>query len=181
MLIGVRGLSDYYGDPSIFNNMLYGSITWIVGSIVAIGAAISIVLASITDFLYKIYPGWNGDWRSLSGLTPDTSNLALSDVLPFIEAALIVFIILFISIIIVAFFYRRSLTELTHRSGVSLFSTSGTVLLIGAILTIVLIGYLIVWISILLIAIAFFQLRPPPSQSFQSTQSTTTMHFTFSI
>lgn len=171
MLIGVKGLSDYYNEPDIFNNILYGSVTWIVGSIVAVGAAISIVLASITDFLYKIYPGWNGDWRSLSGLTPDTSNLQLSDVLPFLEAALIVFVILFITVIIVAFFYRRSLIELKQRSGIGLFGTSGTILLLGAILTIILIGYVIVWISMLLIAIAFFQLRPPPKQTDQSTPS----------
>jgi uncharacterized membrane protein len=171
MLIGVKGLSEYYNEPGIFNNILYGSITWIVGGVVAIGAAIYVVLSSLTGFLYKIYPGWNGDWRSLSGFTPDTSNLQLSDVLPFIQALLIVFVILFVTVVIVAFFYRRSLNELSHKSGVGLFGTSGTVLLIGAVLTIILLGYIIVWISMLLIAIAFFQLSPP-SQTGQSMQPT---------
>jgi len=174
MLIGVKGLADYYKDAGIFNNMLYGTITGIVGVVVAIAVAIGLVLNSLSSFLYKVFPSWNGDWTTLSGMTPNTSNLTLTDIAPFITAALSVFVILLVVVIIVALFYRRSLSSLRDKSGTSLFGTTGILLLIGAVLTIILIGYLIVWIAILLLAIAFFSMRaqeqPPPTASTQTTQ-----------
>jgi uncharacterized membrane protein len=173
MLIGVKGLADYYREAGIFNNVLYGTIAGIVGVVVAAVVAIGMVLTSLSSFLYKIYPGWNGDWTTLSGMTPTTSNLTLSDIAPFIAAALSVFVILFVVTIVVALFYRRSLLSLRDKSGIGLFGTTGTVLLIGAVLTVILIGYLIVWIAILLLAIAFFSIstqqpQPPTSAPTQT-------------
>jgi uncharacterized membrane protein len=172
MLIGVKGLADYYREAGIFNNMLYGTIAGIVGVVVAIAVAISIVLSSLSGFLHRIFPGWNGDWTTLPNLTPNTANITFSDVIPFIVAALAVLVILFVFTIIVALLYRRSLSSLRDKSGIGLFGTTGTVLLIGAILTIILIGYLLVWIAILLLAIAFFQLRPQPVPSMPTAQTT---------
>ena len=174
MLIGVKGLADYYREAGIFNNMLYGTIAGIVGVVVAVAVAVIAVIASLSSFLYKIFPGWNGDWASLSGMIPNTSNLTLSDFVPFITAALAVFVILFVFTILVALLYRRSLSSLKEKSGIGLFGSTGTVLLIGAVLTIILIGYLILWIAILLLAVAFFELRPQPPQSTPTAQTTMT-------
>jgi uncharacterized membrane protein len=172
MLIGVKGLADYYREAGIFNNVLYGTIAGIVGVVVAAVVAIGIVLTSLSSFLYKIFPGWNGDWTTLSGMTPTTANLALSDVAPFIAAGLVIFVVLFVFTIVVALFYRRSLLSLRDKSGIGLFGSTGTVLLVGAVLTVILIGYLLVWIAILLLAIAFFQLRPQPVQPMPTAQTT---------
>lgn len=174
MLIGVKGLADYYKEAGIFNNVLYGTIAGIVGVVVAAAVAIGLVLNSLSSFLYKIYPGWNGDWTTLSGMTPNTSNLTLSDFAPFIIAALSVFVILFVVAIAVALFYRRSLSSLRDKSGTGLFGTTATVLLIGAVLTIILIGYIIIWIAVLLMAIAFFSMRPSQQQTPPSTTTTQT-------
>lgn len=168
LLIGVKGLADYYKDARIFNNMLYGTLVEIVGVVVAVAVAIVMVLSALTNFLYKIFPGWDGNWVTLSGMTPVTSNIGLGDILPFIAAALSVFVIMFVVSLLEAIFYRRSLSALKERSGVGLFGTTGLIWLIGAILTIILIGYLIIWIAILLLAIAFFELRPQPAQSMPS-------------
>ncbi len=105
-------------------------------------------------------------------MTPDTTNLAFSDIIPFLTAALAVFIILFVTTIVVAWFYRRSLSSLRDKSGMGLFGTAGTVLLLGAVLTIIIIGYFIIWIDLLLLAIAFFQLRPPIVEPVTTTQNT---------
>lgn len=172
MLVGVKGLADYYREAGIFNNMLYGTIAGIVGVVVAVAVAVLVVLASLSSFLYKIFPGWNGDWASLSGMMPNTSNLNFSDFIPFIAAGLAVFVILFVLAIIVALLYRRSLSLLRDKSGVGLFGSTGTVLLVGAVLTIILIGFLLVWVAILLAAIAFFELRPQPVQSMPTGQAT---------
>jgi uncharacterized membrane protein len=171
MLIGVKGLADYYREGGIFNNILYGTIVAIVGIVIAVAVAVIAVLASLSSFLYKIFPGGNGDWASLSGMTPNTANLNFSDFVPFIEAALAVFVILFVFAIIVALLYRRGLSSLKAKSGVGLFGSTGTVMLVGAVLTIIFIGYLIIWVSILLLAIAFFELRPLPEQSMPAAQA----------
>jgi uncharacterized membrane protein len=171
MLIGVKGLADYYKEAGIFNNILYGTIAGIVGVVVAIAVGISVLLTSLSVFLYKIFPGWNGDWTTLPNLTPSTANLTFSDIIPFFVGALSIIVILFASTIIVALLYRRSLSSLRNKSGIGLFGTAGILLLIGAILTIIIIGYLLVWIAILLLAVAFFQLRPQPVQPMPAAQT----------
>ena len=163
MLVGVKSLADHYREAGIFNNMLYGTVVGIAGVVVSGAVAIGMLINSLSSFLYKIFPGWNGDWTTLSQMTPDTTNLTFSDIIPFLTAALAVFVILFISTVVVAWFYRRSLSYLRDKSGMGLFGTAGTILLAGAVLTIVIIGYFIIWIDLLLIAVAFLQLRPPPS------------------
>jgi uncharacterized membrane protein len=116
-------------------------------------------------FLHLIFPDWNGDWNALSGLTPNTLNLSLDDITPFIAGIFVVLIILWVSSIIAAFFIRRSLETLSVKSGVGLFSTAGLLLLIGAVSIILFgIGLILIWISALLLAIAFFQIRPQQAQ-----------------
>jgi uncharacterized membrane protein len=166
LLIGLKGLADYYHEGGIFNNALYGLITGIVGGVISIAAVIITVLTSLTDFLYTLFPDWNGDWTALSGLTPNPSNLSLDSIAPFLAGIFAVLIILWVSSIIAAFFIRRSLGTLSVKSGVGLFSTAGLLLLIGAVLIILFgIGLILIWISALLLAIAFFKIRPQPAQA----------------
>jgi uncharacterized membrane protein len=137
----------------------------IVGGVVTVAAVIVVVLTSLTDFLYTIFPDWNGDWTALSGLTPNLSNLSLSNIVPFLTGIIAAFIILWVSAIIAAFFIRHSLGALSTKSGVGLFSTAGLLLLIGAVLIIAFgIGLILMWISALLLAIAFFQIKPQQAQ-----------------
>jgi uncharacterized membrane protein len=75
---------------------------------------------------------------------------------------------------IAAFFARRSLKELATHSGIKRFTTIGLLLLIGAILSIVLIGVLLVWISALILAITFFTMKTPNTTIETTTVSTTT-------
>jgi uncharacterized membrane protein len=67
--------------------------------------------------------------------------------------------------IVVAIFFRRSLTTLSAKTGVGLFATAGLVMLIGAVLTIIIIGVLIIWIALILVAVAFFQTKAQPAQA----------------
>jgi len=166
VLVALHGLANYYKENGIFNNALYGFVAAIVGVVAAVVAAIYVIFYTsiLTDFLHKIYPGWNGSWSSLAGLTPNTSNITLKDVTPVLGAIFSVLAILWIFLIISAFFNRRSLKMLSAKASVGLFSTAGLLLIIGAILTIVLIGVVLMWIAVLLIAIAFFQIKPQPKQ-----------------
>lgn len=161
VMVALYNLASHYKEEGIFNNALYGLITGIVGVVISIVLIIIVVLNSLTDFLYALYPDWNGDWTTLSGLTPDPSNLSLDQIMPFLAGIFAVFIVLWVFSIISAFFVRRSLRTLSIKSGVGLFSTAGLLLLIGAVLIILFgIGLILIWISALLLAIAFFKIRP---------------------
>jgi len=161
VMVALYNLASHYKEEGIFNNALYGLITGIVGVVISIVLIIIVVLNSLTDFLYALFPDWNGDWTTLSGLTPDPSNLSLDQIMPFLAGIFAVFIVLWVFSIISAFFVRRSLRTLSIKSGVGLFSTAGLLLLIGAVLIILFgIGLILIWISALLLAIAFFKIRP---------------------
>ncbi len=163
VLVGLYGVGNYYRESGIFRNALYGVGAGIIGVVIAVVAVFVVVLANVTDLITQIYPGWNGDWSSLQGMTPNTSNLDPTALFPFIAGILVVFVILWVFAIIATFFMRRSLKQVSNKSTVGLFGTAGLLLLIGAFLTIVLIGFILIWIAALLIAIAFFQLKPGES------------------
>jgi uncharacterized membrane protein len=166
ILVALHGFGSIYKEEGIFNNALYGIIAGIVGVVLAIAVGIAIVLPNIKDFLLKIFPSWNGNWNSLSslsGMTPNTSNIGFGDVIPFIVAAIAILAILWIFAIISTFLIWRSLKLLSTKSNVGLFSITGLLLLIGAVLVIIGIGFLLIWISALLLAIAFLTMKSQPS------------------
>ncbi|MCL2643254.1 MAG: DUF996 domain-containing protein [Candidatus Bathyarchaeota archaeon] len=76
---------------------------------------------------------------------------------------------------VAAFFVRRSLNELAVHSDISLFKTAAIVLFIGAILSTILIGVLIMWIAFLILAIAFFKMSEKPSTPLSNTHSPLTV------
>ena len=176
VLAALHGLDTFYGSRGIFSNALYGVITGVIGVIAAIVVAVAAFLANlsnINDFMYVLFPTWNGDWTSLSGLTPTTANINPSDIIPLIAgviaAIIIVVAVLWIFGIVATIFVRRSLKQVSEKSNVGLFGTSGLLLFIGAILIIAFgFGLLLMWIAALLLAIAFFTIKPP-EQSMTST------------
>jgi len=168
VLVALHGFARIYKESGIFNNALYGIITGIVGVVLATVIGIAVILPNIKDFLLKVFPSWNGDWQtlsSLSGMIPNTSNISFGDIIPFITAAILVIATLWVFAIIATFFVRRSLVQLSAKMNVGLFSTAGTLLLIGAVLVIVVVGLLLMWIAALILAIAFFKIRTNETSS----------------
>jgi uncharacterized membrane protein len=162
VLVALYGFARVYKERGIFDNALYSIIAGIVGIVLAVVIGIAVVLPNITDFLLKVFPSWNGDWQtlsSLSGMIPNTSNIGFGDIIPFITAAILVIATLWVFGIISAFLVRRSLVQLSAKTNVGLFSTAGTLLLIGAVLIIVGLGIILMWIAVLVLAIAFFRIR----------------------
>ena len=169
LLIALNGLANYYKERGIFSNAIYGFVAGIVGIVWAVAVLLYIVFDTtiLTSFLQKLYPSWNGSWStisSLSGLTPNTSNITPGDVGSILGAMFLVLVILWIFLIVSAFFARRSLKTLSAKASVGLFSTAALVLLIGAFLTIVFVGFILIWVAVLLMAIAFFQIKPQAEQ-----------------
>lgn len=169
VLAALWGLARYYNDQGIFNNALYGSTAGVVG-IFAIGAAIFL---SAIDFIRQFAPNWNGDLTTLPNIGPGEirTDLTWESIVPFLATILIAVVLIFIVFVAVAYFFRKSLQRLADKTGVGMFRTTGTLLLIGAISTIILVGVVFLWIAVLLLAISFFsissQQNPPPQQTSQ--------------
>jgi uncharacterized membrane protein len=170
VFIALNGLANYYKERGIFTNAIYSLVAGIVGVVAAASAALYIIFDTtiLTNLLRNIYPTWNGSWSTISslrGMTPNTSNISVSNVTSALGAIFLVLVILWVFAIVAAFFARRSLKTLSSKASVGLFSTASLLLIIGAVLTIIFIGAILIWIAVLLIAIAFFQIKPQPEQS----------------
>ncbi|MGD6852860.1 MAG: DUF996 domain-containing protein [Candidatus Bathyarchaeia archaeon] len=182
VLVGLYGLSGYFRERGIFNNALIAVVVLIIGSIIVAVLAFTVLFANASAILYQIYPGWDGNWASLQGMTPDPNafnNANFADWIPIFGALAAVWIGAWIIAIISTFFIRRSLVTVANRSNTGLFGTAGLLMLIGGFLAIVLIGYLLIWIGFLLMAIAFFQLKhtetteTPPATAYSPPPPTT--------
>jgi len=164
LLIGAKALADNYKEEGIFNNALYGVIAVIIGVAIAAALAFIVFVNFFNDvgFTFSNISTWQ---NMVSQVTQSQWMDAFFRNAGYIFLTLIVF---FVFIVVSAVFFRKSMTLSAQKTGVHLFSSAGLVLLIGAILTIVIFGIILLWISLLLIAIAFFQIRaaaltqPPP-------------------
>jgi uncharacterized membrane protein len=172
-LVGLHGLSNHYKEKGIFSNAIYGVAVAVVGAIIVGVLAVAVVLSNIEDLITQIYPGWNGDWSTLQGMTPNATNIVPSDIFPLIGGLLVVLVIAWVVSIIAAFFIYRSLKQVSNKSNVGLFGTAGIILLIGAIIP--LIGLILMWISALILAIGFFTLKPQEQPIATSTSPPTTV------
>lgn len=159
VLIALYGLAGYYNESGIFNNALYGFITTIVGVVAAVGVVVMTALTAIADLGIT---DWTNPAEWTAAITIDTA-------LTLLGAIVGGFIVLFIFAIITAWLYRRSLSMLSEKSNVGLFGTAGLLLLIGAVLTIIVIGAVLIWIALLLMTIAFFQIKPAAAEPAPST------------
>ncbi|UCG36052.1 MAG: DUF996 domain-containing protein [Candidatus Bathyarchaeota archaeon] len=165
VLIAMKGLSDYYNEGGIFNNALYSIITIIVGAVVFIGAIIATAFAFLAELGLDL-----ADLASLGeGWTAIGENLAdLSSFWTLLEGLVLSLVVLFVFAVIAAILYRKSLNLLAAKTGIGTFSTAGLLFLIGAVLTIILIGFLLIWVSLILLCIAFFRIRGAPAAEIQT-------------
>lgn len=157
-LVAMRRLADYYNEPAIYKNTLYGFILNIVG----------VVSGIVFDFVFFtfIISGWK-----VGVSVPISASIVQQTVI----ALFGFFAIVFVLAIVGAVFFMRAFNNLADKSGVKGFKDAGLILLIGYALTIVLVGALLVWVAWILAAMAFFSLKPstnsvPTYQ--QPTQST---------
>ncbi len=161
ILFALHGLAGYYNESGIFSNALYSFIATIVGAVLTVAGFVYLFLYTtvFTGITTVIYPDFHGDWSTIPNLTANT-NLNPNDLVPFVGTILSVLAITWIFLIIASFFLWRSLKRLSSKSNVGLFSTAAIIMLIGSIIPGI--GLVIMWFAFLLIAIAFFQLKPQP-------------------
>jgi uncharacterized membrane protein len=156
VLIGLNGLANYYKEEGIFKNALYSMIIAIVGCVVSIG----IIAASAVSALADLGIDWANieDWANI-GTDVGTvfTDFDFSTIATLLGAILVGVIILFVVMIVAMYFLRKSMNQLSTKSGIGLFGTAGILVLIGAVIPVI--GLLIIWIGFILVTVAFFQLE----------------------
>jgi uncharacterized membrane protein len=157
VLLAMYGLANYYRESGIFNNALYGVITAIVGAI----AFIAILFIAALGLLSQLGLSFanTADWAAIIS-TYDWTGVGFNILMNFAAVLIASLVVLFVFVVITAILLRKSLGLLSAKSEVGMFGTTGTVILVGAILTIIIIGLLLVWIALLLLAVAFFSIKP---------------------
>jgi uncharacterized membrane protein len=163
VLVAMRDFAAIYKENHIFTGTLAAFISVIVGVTVS-GITIVYMMfdtSIITNAVHGIYPTWNKDWASLPSAAPEAANLTFGNIAPLIW----LFVPLCIFAIIVSMFAMQPLRALGKKTNVNLFSFSSIMLVTGAVLTIFFgLGFVLMWIATLLLAIAFFQIKPQPEQ-----------------
>ena len=157
VLIALNGFADYYKEKGIFNNALYSIILSIVGVVIAIVIMFFVAL----EFFESIgidMTNWQSfqsiDWISI--MTPDRIMGLLGNLF-------IALVVLFVFFIVAALFLRKSLDLLATKTGVKMFGTTGLLFLIGAVLTIIFIGFILMLVGVILLMISFFSIKTPTS------------------
>lgn len=167
LMIAAKGLADYYQEDKIFNNALYGVILAIVGVVAFVGVAVFALIGFFSQIGMTLGFNTFWDWQSWTAIDWQAMQDAIlgSGALVWLGYIALALVVLFVFVVAAAIFVRKSIDITSKKTGVRLFGTTGTMLLVGAVLTIILIGLLLLWISLLLIAIAFFQITAQPAQA----------------
>lgn len=129
-LIAVKYISDEVNDRQIFSDMLYAVIAGIVG--VAVGGGI--ILFGALSALFTSGVG------ALFGM-------------------LTILAVVWIALIVSSIFVRKAFNSMATKLNVGTFRTAGTLYFIGALLTIILVGFIILFIAYIVQIVAFFSIN----------------------
>ncbi|MEM2095265.1 MAG: DUF996 domain-containing protein [Candidatus Caldarchaeum sp.] len=138
VLLALKYISDAVQQGDIFRNALIAAIVGIVGAVAGVvvgGAGLLAVLGG--------------------GATPMGPDFGL-----LFTTILITVAVVWVFAVVSSFFLRKSLNLVGDTLGIKMFRTAGLLLFIGALLTIVLVGALVVLVADVLLAVAFFQIQP---------------------
>lgn len=149
ILVAVKNVSETMNEPGIFNDMIIAVLMAIIG-LVVFGVIVAVAILSFFNL------------GSIGTVTPGTVPTSLVTGIGILIAGLVV---VWIFYLISAIFLRRSYDKIGTRLNVNMFHTTGLLYLIGAALTIVFVGLIIVLIAEILQIVAFFSIPdqlPPP-------------------
>jgi uncharacterized membrane protein len=155
LLISLKGMARHFKERRIIDNALYGVVLAVVGVVISLVVIMVTAIAALSrygvDFLRPM------DWVRMGQIFSRMANFGeMWSLFGGIAAAIVV---LFVFLIVAVIYFRRTLVTLAAKTDVQLFSTAGLIMLVGAVLTIVVIGLLLVWISFILLTVAFFSIK----------------------
>ncbi len=156
LLIGLKGLANFYKEAGIFDNALYSVIIAVVGCVVGVGVMATSAVLALADLGID----WANieDWANIgTDIGTVFTDFNLSTIAALLGALLAGLVILWATLIISMYFLRKSMNQLSTKSGIGLFGTAGILVLIGAVVPVI--GLLIIWIGFILATVAFFQMK----------------------
>src|SRR5579862_4934006 len=145
-LIAVKYISDYLQDQNIFKNMMIAVVTSIIGFVV--------VAVIVAGSLYR-FAGLGRVTSSTVTSTPGFGTL--------IGEILVGLLIGWIVLVVSAYFFRKAYNEVGLKLNVGMFKTAALIYFIGAILTIIVFGLLLILIAQILLIVAFFSIPDMPA------------------
>ncbi len=148
VFIAVKTISELTKDNEIFRNYLMNFIFSII-SIVAIFIIMLVAFGTVGGF------SWITSLETAEITDFESFWTYFGSI---IGACVLALIVGWILSVIAAIYLRRSYNSIAEHTKVNLFKTTGTVYFIGAITTIVLIGFLILFIARIIEIIAYFSL-----------------------
>lgn len=150
ILIAVKYISDVVADRSIFKNML-----------VAIALAIAGVLTGTLVVLGSFFRFMGVTGLTFASLGPsfNPSTVAAGNWFGFIASVIVGLVAVWAMFLVSAVYVRRSYRKIATRLSVPMFNTAGLLYLVGAATTIVLVGFPILLVAEILLAVAFFWIR----------------------
>lgn len=148
ILIAVKDISEALQDRSIYNNALISAIMAIIGAV-----TFAVVVAAAFFALLGL-----GSFPTTAGSTPPTGFVGI-----FVAAALGLAVVWVIGIV-GSYFLYKSFKGISAKLPVGLFGTGALLYFIGSILTIILIGFFLIFIAQILFIAAFFSIPDRPTQ-----------------
>jgi uncharacterized membrane protein len=138
ILLATKEISESVQDKTIFDNALLAGITAVIGAVV-FGLVFALAL--------------------FSGSAPRAFAPG-----PFAFSGLFLGVlgVFWVFTIVSAIFLKRSYERISQRLNVNAFATAGLLYLIGAALTIVLVGFLILLIALIFQVVAYFSIQDAP-------------------
>ena len=148
ILIAVKDISEAVQDRTIFTNAIISAVMTIIGAITFAVVATASVLSFISS----------GGQVPMNGTTtPPPGFVGL------ILGLILGIAVLWIFWSVGSFFLWRSFKGISAKMPVGLFGTGALLFFIGSILTIILIGFVLIFIAQILFVVAFFSIPDRPT------------------
>ncbi len=151
VLVAVKYISENVEDKTIFNNMLIAVILAIIGIIVGAVLFVGMLFPYFREFRGAYYP-WMMEPRMY----------------PFYATIIIALVIVWVFSIVSAIFLRKSYTAVAAKLNIKMFDTAALLYLIGAVLTIIVVGIIVIYVAEILQTVAFFSIVEKPQQLSQA-------------
>ncbi|MFQ6011465.1 MAG: DUF996 domain-containing protein, partial [Nitrososphaerales archaeon] len=139
VLIAVKSISDVTLDKSIFTNMIISVVLAIAG----LGIGFLGVMAAIFSTF-----GLSGSMPfPPSDITSPSQIPELSALVPLIVSVVFGLVLIWITLTISAYFMRKSYNSIADHLNVGRFKTVGLLYLVGAASTIIMVGFIIIFVA----------------------------------
>jgi uncharacterized membrane protein len=142
VLVAVKYVADVLADQKVFNNMIIAVVMTIIGFV----ALIAIVLGSFSSFI-----GF-GMFSFTPGMTPSIG------LVNFLITILVAWEVACVFFLIASIFLKRSYDTVGTRLNIGMFHTTGLLYLIGAALSFIFVGVIVIFIAEILQIVAFFSI-----------------------